>query len=493
MDFIQSILPVIDNTRFARTLADSTQLKLLHEHIRKGKVHTDDEAMIKLYGIKGSHQAYKKLKQRFRDKLTEYVLLNGVAFKNLDAYARIYRKCMTQVMAIKTLILGNARVAAVNIGENLIKTTLSNEYTDLTLLLSRELFSYYTAINYHPLKSQKYEKIMERAQQLYSRELKSNKYFCDLKIVFNTSRGSQKEKSDSMAISYCNEIMPYLQGSNTSYQLLYNVYSVMAMRYELAQDYKRLLQICDEATNAFKERRISRKAGYYQFDVYKIVCFLQLQEYSKVEIIADAYFREMTRSSLNWFVLKIYIMVCRLHSRNYQGAYNVVQEVVNEKGYRKLPGTILQSWIVYEAHVEFLISIGKIKTVTPLKFRLYKFLNEIPIYTKDKRGLNIAILIVHALILLQQRKYMEIIDRVDALNQYCHRHLRRDDTFRSNCFIKMLLRIPKADFNRKRTERYALPYLNKLHSMPLMISDQSMEVEVIPYEDLWEMVLELLD
>ncbi len=492
MDFIQSVIPVIDNAHFAKELSDSAQLKLLHDLVRKGKIQTDKEARTVLYGPEGSEIAYKKLKQRFREKLTEHIVLNGVAFKNLDDYAKIYRKCMIQVMAIKTLILGNARVAAVYIGENLIKTTLSQEYTDMTLLLSRELFSYYNAINYHPIKSRKYEKIMERAQELYNRELETNKYYCALRIVFNTSRGSLKEKSQSKAIAYCKKVTPYLQGSNISYQLLYNIYSIIAMRYELVQDYNALLEICDEASKAFKMRKISRKAGLFQFDMYKIMCFLQSQEYSKVESIADSYFREMTKSSLNWFVLKLYVMVCRLHSRNYQGAYTVLQEVRNDKGYSKLPGTILQLWIVYEAHIEFLISIEKIISDQHTKFRLYRFLNEIPIYTKDKRGLNIAILIVHALILLQQRKYTQIIDRVDALNQYCHRHLRRDDTFRSNCFIKMLLQIPKADFSRKRTERYAQPYLNKLRSMPLMISDQSMEVEVIPYEDLWGMVIQLL-
>ncbi|MEL6989086.1 MAG: hypothetical protein AAGK97_14835, partial [Bacteroidota bacterium] len=114
-------------------------------------------------------------------------------------------------------------------------------------------------------------------------------------------------------------------------------------------------------------------------------------------------------------------------------------------------------------------------------------------FTKDKRGLNIAILIVHVLFLLHLKKYNQIIDRTEALNQYCYRYLRTDDTFRSNCFIKMLLQIPKADFNRMRTERYAEKFVNKLRSMPLSVSTQSAEVEFFPYEDLWEITLEMLD
>lgn len=493
MDFIKSVLPIIDNAQFTNDFGDSSQLKLLHTLIKEGKVSSDDEARTIIYGEDKGVTAYKKLKQRLRDKLTEHVILHGVAFKNLDSYARNYRKCMTHVMAVKTLILGNARIAAVDIGENLIKTTLTNEYTDLTLLLSRDLFSFYSAINYNQSKAQKYLGIMQMAQQLYNHELESYQYYCEIRVVFNTSRGSQKEKVLPKAISYCEKIYPFLEGPNVSYQLLHNVYSVFAMRYELEQDYTKLLEVCNEALKAFDHRDIKRRAGYYQFDVYKILCYLQFQQYSKVEVIANSYFKEMLSISVNWFILKIYVMVCRLHSANYQGAYEIIEEVRNQKSYNKLPSSLLQIWIVYEAHIEFLISIHKILADRPTKFRLYKFLNEIPIYTKDKRGLNIAILIVHVLILLQQKKYTQIIDRVDALNQYCHRHLRRDDTFRSNCFIKMLLQIPKADFNRLRAVRYAQPYLLKLGSMPIKISDQSIEVELIPYEALWEMTLELLD
>jgi hypothetical protein len=265
------------------------------------------------------------------------------------------------------------------------------------------------------------------------------------------------------------------------------------MRYELDKDYEKLLETCDEATQAFQNRKINRRFAFFQFDIYKIICNIQFGNYFEAERIADSYFKIMTSGVLNWFVLKIYIMVSRIHSKDYQRAYEIMHELRMDKGYNKLPGTVSQTLRVYEAHVELLVALKKIRPHQHSKFRLHKFLNEIPIFTKDKRGLNVAILIVHVLFLLEQRKYSQIIDRVDALNQYCHRHLRRDDTFRSNCFIKMLLQIPRADFNRRRIERYADPYLTKLKSMPLMVSEQTIEVEVIPYEHLWKIAIEMLE
>ena len=57
----------------------------------------------------------------------------------------------------------------------------------------------------------------------------------------------------------------------------------------------------------------------------------------------------------------------------------------------------------------------------------------------------------------------------------------------------MLLQIPINGFHRKAVERHAGPYLEQLRSMPLSEAPQGPDIELIPYEELWPMVLESLD
>ena len=57
----------------------------------------------------------------------------------------------------------------------------------------------------------------------------------------------------------------------------------------------------------------------------------------------------------------------------------------------------------------------------------------------------------------------------------------------------MLLKIPSAGFHHLRVENHTKELKKKLLSTPMMISAQSYEVEVIPYEDLWEIVMEILE
>lgn len=125
-------------------------------------------------------------------------------------------------------------------------------------------------------------------------------------------------------------------------------------------------------------------------------------------------------------------------------------------------------------------------------FRLAKFMNSTPIFSKDKRGINVSILLMHIAFLLQRKDYNAIIDRTDSLNQYAYRYLRKDDSFRSNCMIKMVIQMTKADFNPIRTARYTADLRKQLGHVTLAGSGENIEVEIIPFEVLWEIMMKAL-
>ena len=141
----------------------------------------------------------------------------------------------------------------------------------------------------------------------------------------------------------------------------------------------------------------------------------------------------------------------------------------------------------------FLIYIKKIRVVEKKRFRMGKFLNSVPIYSKDKRGLNIPILIIQLLFMIVKKDYDQSLERFDAIQKYCSRYIKKGDNLRSNCFINMLLQIPKASFHKAGVIRKAQKYYDQLLATPLEVSGQAHEIEIIPYEDLWGFILESLE
>ena len=52
--------------------------------------------------------------------------------------------------------------------------------------------------------------------------------------------------------------------------------------------------------------------------------------------------------------------------------------------------------------------------------------------------------------------------------------------------------IPNANFHKVAVQRKAQKYYDKLMANPLEIAKQTYEIEIIPYEDLWEFALDSL-
>lgn len=156
-----------------------------------------------------------------------------------------------------------------------------------------------------------------------------------------------------------------------------------------------------------------------------------------------------------------------------------------------------QAWLIKEAYVQFLAELGYvdqdiIDNTEAKKFRINKFLNEVPMYSADKTGQNVSILIIQLLWLIKDKKLDQVIEKLESLNQYTYRYLKNDDTYRYNCFIKMLLRIPKGNFHPFLTTKYTEDLYKKLKAKESKLAEFSLEVELIPYEDLWEMTMTML-
>jgi hypothetical protein len=121
-----------------------------------------------------------------------------------------------------------------------------------------------------------------------------------------------------------------------------------------------------------------------------------------------------------------------------------------------------------------------------MNFRYNKVKNELDAMTKDKSGMNIAILVVKLLSLFAERKATVIIEEAETIEQYCYRNLNKKDTERSASFIRMLLRLPLWIQNAKEEDKK----LKKLTEQFFRVNQvENFHIEIVPYEHLWELLL----
>jgi len=204
----------------------------------------------------------------------------------------------------------------------------------------------------------------------------------------------------------------------------------------------------------------------------------------------------VTVGSVMW--IKYYDLGFRLSMAS--GAFDqctlFLQKVVGSKSLAEHPEELQEQWRIYAAYLKF---IGKVQPEITLgkgtnsSFRLGKFMNETPVFSKDKQGMNIPILIVQFLFLLSQKKYDKLIDRAEALAKYQSRYLQHDEWFRSQCFLKMLMQLPANNFHRQAIERKTDGWLSRLDNQEKQDNSGLYPYEIIPYERLWKWILASLD
>ncbi len=470
----------------------------LYEDLLNDRFNNEAEAKMKFFPKKKNQDFYfNRLKRRLRDRLINTLFFIDVNQTGLIEKQRVYQSCLRDSVAIKLLLTKGARHVAIPLAEKTVRKAEKFEFTEVILSISNDLRTHYATIIGDKKKFKKYDTIIDRYQKIQLAEFKAEEYYSKLAYHYVYSRAS-KFNLINISEKYAKELKEQLSKVE-SFKLTFITYLVLTIQYEIVNDYPNTLKTCIKALKYFetKEHLVSKNT-VFTFTFKMIAAFIHLKQYEEAEKQAINCLNLMPEGVNNWYIALDYYILVAFHAKKFQKAFEIYLKGISNPKFKNQYQYVSERWIIHGAFIQYLIRCKKVKPDTndfqiAKKFRLNKFLNEVPAYSKDKRGTNITILILHILFLLEQKKYGEIIDRVESLKTYSQRYLRQDDTFRSNCFIKMLLQLPAASFHKKGVIRKAKKYWDKLLSVPLEEANQSSELEFIPYETLWEFVLDSLD
>ncbi len=471
-----------------------SNIQELYQGIADGVFQDEEEAMRHFYDSGDRRKYFNRLKRQLKGRLINTLFIIDANQPRYNDIRRAYYLCHKDASAVKILLARGARQAAIKLAEKTLKRAQRFEFTDILLSLSKDLRAHYGSILGDKARFTQYNKMVHFYSEVFMAELKAEEYYTELAMTFTLSRASKAEFSEQAA-AYAEELEEVIQKYH-SYRLHLFAFTVMALRYELANDQENTIATCQRAMDYFEHKKhLASRQAMFTFSFRMLSAYILLRRLEEGEKVAERCLELVDEGLFNWYRVVEYQFILYLHSEQYQKAYKVYRLAVGHESFSKQYQSIQETWYIYEAYINYFISIGIIEGAGGQaggKFRVSKFLNEVPTYSKDKRGRNISILILQVLFLLQQKQYGKIIDRMESLRTYTHRYLRRDDTFRSNCFIKMLMKLPAANFHKVATARKAKKYWDKLKSVSIA-HNQSAELEAVPYERLWKFVLESLD
>lgn len=476
----------------------NTHLDKLFDGITHNQFENDEAAADFFYKGHKRKMAYiQRLKRQLADRLVNTIFFIDANQPGFNEYQRAYYNCYKNVVAAKILLGRLAGAAAIPLAEQTLKKALEFEFTDLIVETSRMLMGHAALRLGDAKKYKQYADLYNQYLVIHLNEERAGQLNTDLSFYVAKSSANNVELS-KLAIQYWIEL-DKIPVEERSYRFHYHYFLISSLRYELANDYPNMLKVAKQALEYFdlrKNQSISNITYITGFLNRKLACHIRLGQFREGEATVQRLLGIQSEGAVNWYNSLIYYMILCFHSGQYQKTPGIVITATSHPALKTMPAGITEYWSLFNAFVHYFIIKEKIVVEEGMKlppFKVSKFLNEVPTYSKDKRGANISILILEILFLLHQKKFNEIIDKVESLNMYVHRYLKRDDTFRSNCFIKMLLQLPAANFHRAALTRKAQKYWDLMQSMPLSKASQGVEIEIVPYEVLWEYVLNSID
>ena len=341
-----------------------------------------------------------------------------------------------------------------------------------------------------------YSEELDKTQIALNKNLSVNKFYDQLCHEIISTNEENQEGYRARMLEKSNLFLESIQDDDSLYYKN-KVHQIAAYIYSINNQIEKSIDISKESVALFQQAPHVPRLNLYV--AYKDIMssYLKLKDLDNAKVYLDKAMSMFTKKHYNYFRMKSLEYTIYANSKDYFSLFKLTSEILNSKKLADFKNA-MQEWKLRQAFANILLESGKIKkedvAETNVKpFRLSKFLNEVDTFTKDKRGTNISILVVELMHFLIRKQYDKLNDRLDALNAYTYRYLRNDHTLRSNCFIKMLLKLPEAEYHPLRTIRYVKKYEKKLRETPFEISLKAVDVEIIPYEHLWEIILEILN
>lgn len=469
-----------------------TKAGQFYQKLVTGEFDSDETAANFFFGAQPQHSRYNNLKRLLKKKLISSLFYIDPKVAHSD-YERAYLHCSKNIFAAKTLIHLGARNSGTSLMLNVCKKAQEYELTEYIIFSSKHLRLHFGSRLGDLEKFELYDDLYKTHLKVLEAEAMAEGYYVAIMASYIKSKAT-KESINEKAENYYKELLPYLKKYGSPY-LHFIAYYIRALVYMSISDYKSTIDVCEEGINFFTAKSYTYKNPLSIFYHNLLICHTQLKDFDKGDQVANQAISLSRPGTHNWYINKELHMTLALHSKKYQEAYIILREAMEHYKFRSLASHLKERWLIHNAYINFLTYIEKVEQLDKdrsSKFKLGKFLNSIPIFSKDKRGLNIPILIIQILYFIVKKDYQQSIDRFEAIKKYCSRYLRKGDNLRSNCFINMLLQIPNSNFHRGGVERRAKRYYDQLKASPLEIAKQAHEIEIIPYEDLWEIVLESL-
>lgn len=443
-----------------------------------------------LYGANSvsNQAAMRQLRARVQDKLLNHLFFLDHSDPRLVVSRRYEVECLNLLHKATILYLEGEYSLSERLLRRCMRAAAQSEFTAYEEQAAQKLQSIYA----EQRERVKYEKIgqeLDMLRQTLAHEQEAERIFLSVQLGIEEAVAKRQQLLQHLP-DYLQRLeeLHQLAPTYATFQALYRVRLAYASLMGCYQD---VIRETEQATVRLEKGELNARRFDQRFNNFmNVYAYLRGRRPKEGLRLAEKFAETIHPTSSNWFYFYEHYLLLALHAGEYEQAAQLLQLAHKNPSYGKLRPAAVERWELLEAYTELVLPTEQVSSKRRNQLAVFAALT-VPEYSRDKRGYNVAILVFQLVHYLQQRLLEPVLVRLERLRKYQQRHLRDAATLRSRTFLRLLLLLPEAEFDPSQLAVRGKVLLRTLQEAALT-READAEVEIIPYEDLWALIMNVL-
>lgn len=476
--------------------SEDTKTEELYNKIASGEFQTDEQATEYFYGTdENRDKSYKKLRNRLIRQLINTAFFVDVNQPLFNERSKAIYNCYRDFASAQILSLRDARQASVYLMHQTLEQCIKYEFIELAAEITRFLRLRYSRSVGDKQNHAYFSKLHKEYELKRATEMMAMDYYDNL-IDYYINKKSPNSAVLELARTYYETLLPLADQVNTA-QFYFYTYIIGIIRYMADNDGAAALLLSNEALTVLQARRNTNRGSLLSIVLQKLEILTLLRQFDEVEMAATYQYclQLVEPSDFNWFKVHEVFFQLYLYAKEYDKALEIYALVIKNDRFITLQGNIRDVWRLYAGYLHLLATFKVLQEARVMEilgeFKLVRFFNDFEVFDRDKEGMNIPLVLLPLLFSLAEKDDLEGYGRsIEAIEKYRKRYLDNEMNRRSASFTKMLLALGKIRYEKGSAERKIKKEMAVLDSLPPQDASQSLAVEIIPYEDLWALLIQ---
>lgn len=464
----------------------SSKEDALHDGIRNGIYASDEDAAQDLYKASPNDVRYKMLKHRLKKKLYNNLLFLDYNKVGLNNHTIKEQACLLMLQQAYALRLNFEFDLVLSLTSKILAIAEEYEFTNHKVTALELAVACYSEKG----NLKQFDKTLPLLEEtLLKRNLESKAINIFQNVNVNLKKSVTVRKRLLIKLPEIVNTLNALWHEAQTFATFESYYKTSISYYELIGSFDKIIEMTVNAEKWVEEGRLNSfrfKSNYNKFVL--VYAHLRNKDYINGLHYAEKFSIDFKEGAINWFAYMENYFLLALHSGQLSLAGVLLHKVTLNSSFPRISNAAKERWSLYQMYHRVI----SLNSVTPDNIYINPYSLSLPEYSKDKLGFNVAILVLQFIYFLQKGDSEALLYRIESLKKYVLTHLKDAFSLRSKTFLKLLILTVTEDFDADECKKKGQKLYQRLIETPPP-GDAYAEIEIVPYEHLWEHILSILD